>query len=136
MTGPSADDNDGLIRRAASVLNPQRARNRLFGDVACALISDAGNVYLGVCIDTHSSTGFCAERSAIAAMVTAGEFRIRKIVAVWKDASGGVVVLPPCGICREFIRQVDEDNLETEVILAADNVVRLKELLPYHAWPA
>ena len=30
--------------------------------------------------------GFCAEHSAIAAMITAGEYKIKKIVAVWKKA--------------------------------------------------
>jgi cytidine deaminase len=124
-----------LIARAEAVLHPRDVGGRLFGDVACALSTGAGNVYLGVCIDTASGTGFCAEHSAIAAMITAGEFRIEKIVAVWKNADGVTYVLPPCGRCREFIRQVSEDNLETNVILGCDTVVKLKELLPYHAWP-
>jgi cytidine deaminase len=77
--------------------------------------------------------GFCAEHSAIGAMVPAGEYKIRKIVAVWKDEQHSYV-LSPCGRCREFIRQVHEDNLETEVILGRDKVVRLADLLPYHDW--
>ncbi len=125
-----------LIWRAESVVLPQMVRDRLFGDVGCALRTDRANVYLGVCIDTDSGTGFCAEHSAIAAMVTGGETRIERIVAVWKDADGRTVVLPPCGRCREFIRQVNENNLETEVILAADKTVKLRDLLPYHEWPA
>ena len=128
--------NDDLIARAADVVNPRRVGDRIFADVGAALLTDAGNVHVGVCIDTPSGTGFCAEHSAIAAMVTAGEFRIAKIVAVWKDGSGNPVILPPCGRCREFIRQIDEANLETEVILAPNNVVKLKDLLPHHAWPA
>ena len=42
--------------------------------------------------------------------------------------------MPPCGRCREFIRQVDPLNLDTEVILAPDNIVKLRDLLPYHEW--
>lgn len=136
MTAPPNESTDELIRAAESVLNPQRVGNRLFGDVGCALISEKGTRYLGVCIDTGSGTGFCAEHSAIAAMVTAGELRITKIVAVWKDASGVTHVLPPCGRCREFIRQMSNSNLETDVILGRDNIVKLEELLPYHEWPA
>jgi cytidine deaminase len=69
-------------------------------------------------------------------MVTSGEYRITKIVAVWRDnGNGKLYVLPPCGRCREFIRQIDEANLETEVILAKDKTVKLKDLLPYHEWP-
>jgi cytidine deaminase len=104
--------------------------------VAATLITDRGNDYSGVCIDTGSGTGFCAEHSAIAAMVTSGEYRIAKIVAVWRDEQDGRLhVLPPCGRCREFIRQIDEANLEAEVVLGRDKTLRLKELLPYWEWP-
>jgi cytidine deaminase len=44
--------------------------------------------------------------------------------------------VPPCGRCREFIRQIDEANLETDVLLGQDKMRKLKELLPYHEWPA
>lgn len=127
---------DELIKQAEAIVRPQRVGDRLFGDVGCALLTDRGNVYLGVCIDTASGTGFCAEHSAIAAMVTAGETRIQRIVAVWKDAEDATHVIPPCGRCREFIRQVNERNLETDVVLARGKVVKLKDLLPYHEWPA
>jgi cytidine deaminase len=42
---------------------------------------------------------------------------------------------PPCGICREFIRNVDEENLNAEVVLGRRKTVRLKELLPFSEWP-
>ena len=125
--------NIELIERAKSVVRPKRVGDYLVGDVGCALVTDQGNIYLGVCIDTGSSMGFCAEHSAIGAMVTAGEYRIQKIVAVWlKDQE--IYILSPCGRCREFMRQIDTDNLETEVILDIDKVVKLSELLPYHGW--
>jgi len=43
----------------------------------------------------------CAEHSAIAAMVTAGEYQITKIVAVWRDDDGSLFVLPPCENCSQ-----------------------------------
>ena len=52
------------------------------------------------------------------------------IVAVWQGGN----VIPPCGRCREFIRQMHPDNLDTEVIIARDKIVQLRELLPYHDW--
>ena len=119
-----------LIKRAAAVVNPRQIGDRLVGDVGCALVMDQGNIYVGVCLDTASGTGFCAEASAIAAMVTAGEFRISQIVAVWKDEQGKIFVLSPCGRCREFIHQIHEENLETNVVLGRDRVVKLRELLP------
>ena len=125
--------NEELIAKAKSVVRPTRIGDRMLGDVGSALVTEAGNLYLGVCIDTGSGTGFCAEHSAIAAMVTAGEFRIQKIVAVWTQGED-TYILSPCGRCREFIRQMDEANLETEVILDVDQVASLKELLPYAEW--
>jgi cytidine deaminase len=122
--------NYELIARAAAVVKPRKVGEYLVGDVGAALVTDQGHVYVGVCIDAASGMGFCAEHSAIAAMVTAGEFKIRRIVAVWKDEAGAVYVLPPCGRCREFIRQIDESNLDTEVIVGEGEVVRLSELLP------
>jgi cytidine deaminase len=129
---------DELIAHAASLLKPRvTVDGRLMGDVAATVLTDAGNTYAGVCIDTGSGTGFCAEHAAIAAMVTAGEYRIATIVAVWRDErTGQLFVVPPCGRCREFIRQIDEANLATEVILDRSTTRKLHELLPYHAWPA
>jgi cytidine deaminase len=123
--------NSELIEHAVQVVNARRLSEYLVGDVGAALISASGKVYNGVCIDASSGTGFCAEHSAIAAMVTAGENRIAKIVAVWKDEDGSVSVLAPCGRCREFMRQIQDGALETEVVLGRDEVVTLADLLPH-----
>ncbi|RPI86377.1 MAG: cytidine deaminase [Chloroflexi bacterium] len=121
--------NIEMIQKAKTVLNPRELYlGNSAGDVACALLSSAGNLYLGVCIDISSGIGFCAEHSAIAAMITAGESRIAKIVAVW----GENTVLPPCGRCRELMHEIDESNLEhTDVILGENKVIKLKDLLPH-----
>lgn len=124
-----------LIRAAEAVLRPHRAGDRLFGDVAAALDTVTGRRHVGVCIDTASGTGFCAEHAAIASMVTAGEYQIARIVAVWRDEQGRLHVLPPCGRCREFLRQIDPANLDTEVILGAERSVPLRQLLPSWEWP-
>lgn len=117
-----------MIEKAKSVLKPRELFLGNARDVACALLSSNGNLYLGVCIDIGSGIGFCAEHSAIAAMITAGESSISKIVAVWGDHT----VLPPCGRCREFIYEIDEGNLNsTDVILGESSVVKLKDLLPH-----
>jgi|SRR3989344_4996257 len=126
-------DANQLISQAKSVIRIRENGDFTIGDVGCALLTDKGNVYLGVCIDTSSSMGFCAEHNAIGSMVTAGESRINKIVAV-VEHEGGFYVLPPCGRCREFMYQIDNNNIDTEVILAADKSVLLKELLPSYGW--
>lgn len=130
------ESNRELIDAAVAVLKPHRVHDRLLGDVASALVTAAGNRYLGVCIDTGSGTGFCAEHSAIAAMVTAGEYQIATIVAVWRDEHDKVYVVPPCGRCREFIRQIDPANLDTRVVTGRDSAAPLRELLPLYEWPS
>ncbi len=75
------------------------------------------------------------EHAAIAAMVTTREYRIAKIVAVWRDDEGVLHVIPPCGRCREFIRQIDSANLDTDVVLGRDTSARVRDLLPFNEWP-
>ena len=117
-----------MTRLAHETLNPRElGEGNYAGSVAAVLETDQGNIYRGVCIDTSSSMGFCAEHAAIAAMITAGESRIRRIVAVHESG-----VVAPCGRCREFMYQINHQNLETEVGLRRA-AVRLAELLP-HRW--
>jgi cytidine deaminase len=124
--------NEELIEKARSVVKPRKIKHGFtVGDVGCALVTDKGNVYLGVCIDAAGGIGFCAEHSAIASMVTHGEHIIKKIVAVVEDGTP----IPPCGRCREFMHQIHEENLEAEIIIEKNKSVRLKDLLPY-PWDA
>lgn len=98
------------------------------GGVAAALITKAGNIYVGVCIDTASTLGMCAERNAIANMITNGESQIDKIVAVMPDGKVG----SPCGACREYMMQLDKDSGDIEILLNLETqkTIRLKELIP------
>lgn len=98
------------------------------GGVATAILTKQGNIYVGVCIDTASTLGMCAERNAIANMITNGESRIEKIVAVMPDGRVG----SPCGACREYMMQLDKDSGEIEILLDLETqkTVRLKELIP------
>ncbi|MEN8173926.1 MAG: cytidine deaminase, partial [Chloroflexota bacterium] len=96
---------DQLYQRAKSVLNPRSLSERAeAGGVGAAILAESGAIYTGVCIDTGSSMGFCAEHAAAAAMITAGESRILKVIAVGWDGR----IMPPCGRCREFIRQIHD----------------------------
>lgn len=98
------------------------------GQVGCALVTDKGNIYTGICIVADCGIGFCAEHSAIAEMLKNGESRIMKIVAAISDD-----VCSPCGRCRELIRMVNKENMNTLVMIEKGKVVELNEILPY-AW--
>src|SRR5215475_5450551 len=119
---------DELYQQAKMVINPRRLSPEAeAGGVSAALLTESGKVYTGVCIDTACSMGFCAEHAAAAAMVTSGESHVVRMVAVNWDGN----VLPPCGRCREFISQLHPDNFKTQVMVSLDQVVTLRELLPY-----
>ena len=98
------------------------------GGVAAAVQSASGAIYVGVCIDTCSSLGMCAERNAIANMLTHGESKIRRVVAVMPDGRVG----SPCGACRELMMQLDPDSDKIEILVAleSEQTVTLGELMP------
>lgn len=98
------------------------------GGVAAALVTKAGNIYVGVCIDTACTLGMCAERNAIANMITNGESKIDKIVAVMGNGKVG----SPCGACRELMMQLDKNSGEIEILTDYEKktTVRLDELVP------
>lgn len=97
------------------------------GTVGAAIETANGDVFVGICVDTASSMGFCAEHSAAAAMLTAGQSKIVRMVAVNRHGA----VLAPCGRCREFIIQLDPANADTLVKVDSDNTVTLRDLLPF-----
>lgn len=95
------------------------------GHVACALLTDKGNVYTGISINAKCGIGFCAEHSAIADMLKAGESKIVKLVSA---SENNVVV--PCGRCLEFIRQVNDENINAKILLENNEVKTVDTLLP------
>lgn len=118
-----------LYNAAVKVQNPKIISPFIeAGGVAAAILTKNGNIYVGVCIDTASTLGMCAERNAIANMITNGESKIDKVVAVMPDGKVG----SPCGACREFMMQLDENSGEIEILLdlKTQKTARLKELLP------
>ena len=119
-----------LLAIAKSKASEERRLSRLAtaGDVAAAILTDKGNVYTGVCLDVPAGMGFCAETAAIAAMVTAGESRIVKLVAHGFGEEGACT---PCGRCRAFIDAIHDENYKCEVLLEDGSVTTIEKLLPY-----
>ena len=116
--------DDQLISAAEGILRPRVVKGRIFGDVGAAILSTSDRLFVGISVDTPS-WGLCAERCALASMIAAGEYAFRKAVAVWRDPASHLLhVLPPCGVCREFIRSIDEGNLSSEIILGRGRIIR------------
>ena len=88
------------------------------GTVSAALLTEKGNIYVGVCIDTACSLGMCAERNAIANMITNGECNIRRVIAIGQSGNA----IPPCGACREFMTQLAPENYHSiQIMLDYEN---------------
>ena len=99
------------------------------GEVAAAIYSESGKIYTGVCIDTCSTLGICAERNAIFNMITNGENAFSRVVAIMPDGKSGA----PCGACRELMVQLMPDTYrDVEILLDYENekVVTLGVLTP------
>ncbi len=120
-------ENNLLVEKARSVFHWRQLSDECTAaDVCAALVTPGGVVYTGVSLSAACGIGYCGETAAIAQMITAGETRIEKIVAV----SGDGKLMPPCGRCRELLYQIDRGNLATEIILEGGKAVRLGDLLP------
>lgn len=118
-----------LYNRAKEVLKPRRVSENIeAGGVAAAILSKSGKIYVGVCIDTACSIGICAERNALCAMITSGESKIDKLICIGSNNS----IMLPCGVCREFMMQLDNDNNNTEILVdfSTKKTIKLSELLP------
>lgn len=99
------------------------------GEVGAAILSGSGKIYTGVCVDTCSTLGICAERNAIFNMITNGEYEIAKVLAVMPNGKTGA----PCGACRELMVQLMPDSYkDIEIMLDYDHnrVITLGELTP------
>ena len=121
---------DLLVEAARAVWNERRISDYVTcGEVSAAILSGTGRIYTGVCIDTCSTLGICAERNAIFNMITNGEQEIRKVVAILPDGSSGA----PCGACRELMVQLmPQKYKEIEIMMdyAKERVVTLGSLTP------
>ena len=123
---------DRLYAAAAAVRKERRISDYVTcGEVSAAILSGSGRIYTGVCIDTCSTLGICAERNAIFHMITNGEAEIQKVIAILPDGSSGA----PCGACRELMVQLMPEKYKGVQIMMdyeAESVVTLGELTP--AW--
>jgi cytidine deaminase len=135
MSGMHISDRD-LIAAAAQALNPQQlADGSWAADVGAAVEAADGQVFTGASIGGYLAV--CAEQSALTQLVSTTAPRIRRVVAVWRDpADGALHILPPCGRCREFMRVLDQANLDAQIILGPDHTSTLADLLPLPGWHA
>lgn len=119
-----------MYATAKAVLAPRRISEYVTaGEVSAAVLSKSGKIYTGVCIDTCSSLGICAERNAIFSMITNGENEIDKVLCIPPFEGKGA----PCGACRELMVQLmPESYKDIEIMLdySKGNVIKLGDITP------
>lgn len=98
--------------------------------VGVALLADDGNVYLGANIENLSfPQGWCAEPTAIGAMVMGGGKKILELAVIAEK----LALCTPCGGCRQKITEFA--SAETKIYLCDEvgvkKTVPMSELLPY-----
>ena len=95
---------------------------------ACLKTKD-GKYFIGTNIENASyGASMCAERNAIANMITNGENIIKQVLAI--NNVGDVIM--PCGSCRELMMQLGHSSEEILVLCDYENKksITLRELLP------
>ena len=97
--------------------------------VAATVKMKSGKIYEGINIENAAySPTLCAERSALAGAISAGEREIDTIII-----NGDSEYTYPCGVCRQFIREFADKD--TKIIIAKDEnsykTYTIDELLPY-----
>ena len=121
---------DRLYAAAKAVQNGRTISRYIeAGGVAAAVLSSSGRIYTGVCIDTCSTLGICAERNAIFNMITSGEQEIDRVLAIMPDGKTGA----PCGACRELMAQLMPEKYKSIEIMmdySQERIMTLGELTP------
>ena len=122
-----------LYDAAKAVLSPRRISEYVTcGEVSAAVESKSGKIYTGVCVDTCSTLGICAERSAIFQILANGEHEIRRVLAILPDGGTGA----PCGACRELMVQLMPEtygDIEIMMNFETGETITMRELTP-HWW--
>ena len=120
-----------MYKAAKEVFNARRISDYVTcGEVSAAVLSKSGRIYTGVCIDTCSTLGICAERNAIFNMITCGEQEIDKVICIMPDGKIGGA---PCGACRELMVQLMPKSYgEIEIMMDMDSVkiMKMRDLCP------
>ena len=98
------------------------------GSVGCAIYTESGHIYLGKNLNMSCAIGTCAERNAIASMLTNENSKILMMACVHKSGK----IITPCGACREFMYLLGDICNDIEILLSLEplKTISIKELLP------
>ncbi len=125
--------SEELVSAAIAAMEKAHAPYSNF-PVGAALQAESGAIYAGCNVENSAyPEGWCAETSAIAAMVMAGEKRIREVAVAGK----GEALVTPCGGCRQRLREFADETLVIHICgpEGLRKSVTLGDLLPLSFGP-
>jgi len=110
-------DEARLVEAARAVRGHAHAPYSRY-QVGAALLTRAGHVYAGCNVEnaTYGAT-LCAERSAVAAMVAAGDREPIACAVVTAGPRPGA----PCGICRQVLIEFTREARKFKVVMVAED---------------
>ena len=81
--------------------------------VGAAVRAASGKIYVGANVENASyGLALCAERSAVAAAVSAGEKKITAVAVVTATSPPAA----PCGMCRQVLAEFGDDALPIALV--------------------
>ncbi len=109
--------SNDVLQRLLQAAQDARARSHspysLYA-VGAAVLDEHGAIHAGCNIENAAyPQGWCAEATALGAMVMAGGLRAKAVLVT----GPGPDVITPCGGCRQKLREFGDDAL---VVIAAD----------------
>jgi cytidine deaminase len=103
--------------------------------VGAALLCKDGSVYSGCNIENSAfSPTNCAERTVFFKAISEGKREFEKIAVVGGDSSEDILLnfCPPCGVCRQVMKEFCSSDFEIIVAKNPDDflILTLAEILP------
>ena len=99
------------------------------GYVVTVILTDKGNVYTGVNLESKCSLGICSERNAVYKMFEAD--KNEKMVRCLCFHRGRLLM--PCGACREFFMQYGNSD-DMEILIEINPVKTVKLIDTMSPW--
>ena len=125
---------DDLISAAKAARKTAHAPYSKFY-VGAAMRDENGRIFGGSNIENAAyPQGWCAEPSAIAALIAAGGKRVTEVAVM----GNGDTLCTPCGGCRQKIREFANGNVKIHCCTEDGKLIRtftLEELLPFSFGP-
>ncbi len=106
--------------------------------VGAALLTEDEKIYKGCNIENAAfGPTVCAERTAFLKALSEGERKFSKIAVVGGKNGKVTGAFPPCGVCRQVMREFCGDDFEILIVRENNEFdkVLLKDLLPYSFKP-